>query len=558
MNGQTVGNWHSQRRAMEIERIVCRAVRGGTTSMRAARTALTPMDFREQQQVEEYNKRLARTVLFPAYDDAIGSIVDKPFQRPIELKEADGLSENLQKLEFDCDREGTPLTEFARTLLDSIADTGLAFVLVDKPGVMVEEGEGDKRTVRPMNLAEEEANDIRPYFAAIHPDAVLSWSWRMANGKRILSMIALFDESVEVNPDTGMESAVHTVRVWTETEWQVWRRFLEVRGIGATPSDASLSIQMTAQQAATSTAASEKAPYQLASSGPNPLGKVPVVWRNVSQRGGDPLVARPPLMDLAWKNVDDWLVTSSLSNNLHWHGLPMMVVAGAPNDVADGTQRIVFGAGAMLASSSADLAVSFVESSGAAATQLAARLAMIRQEEQQLGLAPFLDQVTAGTTATATDAAGARTQSRVQSWCECLEWLLYDAFRLAAEWEGEELPEDFDIDIFRDFGLPTRAQTDLQILTTARQSKEITQATYLRELKKRGTLGDEVDIDAEVAETSAEGPDLASMLGGAMQANLPDGNSAMDEEEDAEDDQPNDRRSTDPLPTDSPTPAPRR
>lgn len=536
MNGQTIGNWHSQRRAMEIERIVCRAVRGGTTTMRAARTALTPMDFREQQQKEEYNKRLERTVLFPAYDDAIGGIVDKPFQRPIELKDAESLSENLQKLEYDCDREGTPLTEFARTLLDSIADTGLAFVLVDKPDVMVQDGEN----VRTMRMDEEEAADVRPYFAAIHPDAVLSWSWRMANGRRILSMIALFDETVEVNPDTGLEAAVHTVRVWTEAEWQVWRRLLPVRGI-STPTDASLSIQLTAQQASIATAASEQAPYTIAASGPNPLGRVPVVWRNVSSRTGDPLVARPPLMDLAWKNIDDWLVTSSLSNNLHWHGCPMLVVAGASNDVADGSQQIIFGNGAMMASSSPDLSVQFVESAGAAATQLAARLAMIRQEEQQLGLAPFMDQVTAGTTATAVDAAGARTQSRVQSWCETLEWLLFDAYQLAAQWDNSDIPEDFDIDIFRDFGLPTRAQTDLQILTTARQSKEITQATYLRELKKRGTLGDEVDVDAEITETGAEGPDLASMLGGAMQQMAPNGNAAMaddEEPEDEDEDQP--------------------
>jgi hypothetical protein len=143
------------------------------------------------------------------------------------------------------------------------------------------------------------------------------------------------------------------------------------------------------------------------------------------------------------------------------------------------------------------------------------RLRDIRTEEQSLGLAPFVEQVTAGSTATAVDAAGARAQSRVQSWTEQLEWLLYDAYEMAMLWDtsgaSDELPESFDIDIFRDFGIPTRAQTDLQTLTTARQSKEITQATYLRELQKRGTLGEEVDIEAEVAETQAEGPDLAGM-----------------------------------------------
>ncbi len=510
IDAQTVGRWHSQRKLMEIDRLVTRAVRGGTTSMRAAGTSLTPMDFRERQQKEEYAARLARTVLFPAYDDAIGAIVDKPFQQPVKLEEGDSLPPDLQALEYDCDREGTPLTEMARRLLDAMADTGLALLLVDKPDVRVTEGEGDAATTRVMRADEEEANDVRPYFAFVHPDAVLSWSWRTQNGKRILSMISIFDESSEVDAQ-GHEQIVQTVRVWTEQDWSLWKRIPKITLPTSVPMDPKASIDMTARDAAISTAATETEPYVLVESGPNPLGVVPVVFRNVSMKGSDPLVARPPLMDLAWKNVDDWLVTSSLSNNLHWHGTPMLVIAGAPNAVVDGQQPIVFGAGAMLSSSDPQMSVSFVESNGAAATQLAARLAQIRQDEQQLGLAPFMEQVASGSTATAVEAAGSRTQSRVQSWVECLEWMLYDAYAMAAKWGNTELPEDFDIDIYRDFGLPTRAQTDLQALQAARTAKEITQETYLRELQKRGVLGDEVDLEAEVAETGNEQPALADL-----------------------------------------------
>lgn len=160
--------------------------------------------------------------------------------------------------------------------------------------------------------------------------------------------------------------------------------------------------------------------------------------------------------------------------------------------------------------------VGFVETAGAAAQQLSQRLAAIRQEEQSLGLAPFLDQVSAGTTATAVDAAGARSQSRVQSWTEQIEWLLYDAYAYAMLWETNgstmDLPEEFDVDVFRDFGIPTRSQTDLQTLLAMRQMREVTQATFLREVQKRGTLGDEVDVEVEVEETSAEGASLAELM----------------------------------------------
>ena len=518
IDAQTVGRWHSQRKLMEIDRLVTRAVRGGTTSMRAAGTSLTPMDFRERQQRDEYAARLARTVLFPAYDDAIGAIVDKPFQQPVKLEEGDSLPPDLQALEYDCDRECTPLTEMARRLLDAMADTGLAMLLVDKPSVTVQEGE----TVRVMRMDEEEAADIRPYFAFVHPDAVLSWSWRTQNGKRILSMISIFDESSEVDAQ-GHEQVVQTVRVWTEQDWSLWKRIPKLTMPQSVPMDPKASIDMTAKDAAISTAATETEPYALVDSGANPLGVVPVVFRNVSMKGSDPLVARPPLMDLAWKNVDDWLVTSSLSNNLHWHGTPMLVIAGATNDVADGSKPVVFGAGAMLASSDPQMSVQFVESSGAAAKQLAERLDQIRQDEQQLGLAPFMEQVAAGSTATAVEAAGSRTQSRVQSWVECLEWMLYDAYKMAARWSNEELPEDFDVDIYRDFGLPTRAQTDLQALAAARTAKDISQETYLRELQKRGVLGDEVDIEAEITETENEQPALGELTPFGMPPQPPPG-----------------------------------
>lgn len=515
MNANTVGQWHSQRKAMEVDRIITRALRGGTTAMRSMGTVLTPMDHRERRQPKEYTSRLLRTFLFPAYDDAITGIVDKPFQRAVELKESETLPPNMQLLEYDCDREGTNLTQMGRQLMDSLADTGLAIMLVDKPSAYVRLEDG---TARPMNLDEEANADVRPYFVFVHPDSVINWSWRRdATGKRILAAIAIYSEAHEVDPQTMEERTVQQVLAWTETAFEMWERVMPTSIGGLSPSvDTQGDLLITAKQSSTATSASDRDPYVLVAEGPNPLGRVPVVFRNVSRRGGDPLVAKPPMIDLAWKNVDDWLVTSSLSNNLHWHSYPALSISGASAELADGTVDVTYGAGATIISRDPQMQVGFVETTGAAAQKLMERLAGIRTEEQSLGLAPFLEQVSAGSTATAVDAAGARAQSRVQSWTEQLEWLLYDAYGMAMLWEtagrDDELPAGFDVDIFRDFGIPTRAQTDLQTLATARQAKEITQATFLRELQKRGTLGDEVDIDREVAETQAEGPALGELL----------------------------------------------
>jgi hypothetical protein len=514
MNQNTVGQWHSIRKSMEVDRTVTRALRGGTSAMRSLGTVLTPMDHRERTQPQEYLNRLLRTFLFPAYDDAVSGIVDKPFQKAIELKDTESLPENLRYLEEDCDRQDTNITQLGRMLMDSLADTGLAFVLVDKPSNMVLDEEG----ARPMNLLEESESDVRPYFVFVHPDRVVNWSWRSdSTGKRILAAVAIYEEQHRTDHMTLEENTVQMVRVWYEDHWELWER-VNINQISGLPTQVmgQVDLLMTAKQTASQSSSTERDPYHLVSEGVNPLGVVPLAWVNVSPRGSDPFWAVPPLIDLAWKNIDDWLITSSLSNNLHWHSYPALSVSGASSDLADGTQTITYGAGATIISRDPNMEVGFVETSGAAAQKLMERLRDIRVEEQSLGLAPFLEQVTAGSTATAVDAAGARAQSRVQSWTEQLEWLMYEAYEYAMLWEvgDDELPESFDIDIFRDFGIPTRAQTDLVVLTQARQAKQITQETYLRELQKRGTLGEEVDVEAEVAETTSEGPDLASMTNG--------------------------------------------
>ena len=548
MDGRYVGGWHSMRKTMEVDRIITRALRGGTTAMRAIGTVLTPMDHRERKQAREYQARLLRTCLFGAYNDAIGGIVDKPFQRAIEVKGEELLPQNLQMLSEDCDREDTNLTQMGRMLMDSLADTGLAMVLVDKPpALLVTEATRDlppdQQQYRAMTLAEEEANDVRPYFVFLHPDSVINWSWRReANGKRVLAALAIYEEEQTSGTFDGQEVTLQRVRIWTETEWQLWQREAPLSTSSGLTSDinSQADLLITSKQASNQTQGTEREPYVLVAQGSNPLGRVPVAFRNVAKRGSDPLSARPPLIDLAWKNVDDWLVTSSLSNNIHWHSYPVLSIAGASADLADGSQEIVYGAGATIISRDANMRVGFVETAGAASQQLMNRLAAIRQEEQSLGLAPFLDQVSAGTTATAVDAAGARSQSRVQSWTEQLEWLLYDAYELAMLWEtggrSDELPDEFDVDIFRDFGIPTRSQTDLQTLLQMRQMREISQPTFLREIQKRGTLGDEVDVALEVEETSAEGSSLGELM---PQMAMPKGEDEPASQEEPDEEQAN-------------------
>ena len=116
------GTWGAARRTMEVERIVCRALRGGTVAMRSMGETFLPRDFRERSKPQEYTARLLRTFLFPGFDNAVGDLAAKPFQRALRVEGSDGLSPELAIIETDADREGTPLTSLAHGLLEHLLD----------------------------------------------------------------------------------------------------------------------------------------------------------------------------------------------------------------------------------------------------------------------------------------------------------------------------------------------------------------------------------------------------------------------------------------------------
>lgn len=499
------GTWGAARRTMEVERIVCRALRGGTVAMRSMGETFLPRDFRERSKPQEYTARLLRTFLFPGFDNAVGDLAAKPFQRALRVEGSDGLSPELAIIETDADREGTPLTSLAHGLLETMWDAGVGVILVDKPSITVTNEDG---TTRAMTRAEEAVGDVRPYFVPIHPDSLIDWSYRVDNGRRVLEMVKILEESQATNAK-GDDVTVQTVRVWTEKEMQHWERVVSSSQAPSGSVDGPADLLLTARQAWIRTQADDKAPYTLKNKIPHGLGIVPIVVRNMKRGAVDQLRAEPPLRGLAWKNIEDWQIGSAENNNLHWHAYPLFFVTGISKAETD--SEIAFGPGATLTSSSPDAKIGFTETSGAAAQQLAAKRDKLRQEMQSMGLAPFSEPSGNGT-ATGSAIDESRTQTRAQAAVEDLEWLIYSAYEVAAMWQGDELPEDFDIEIFRDFSLAANAARNVQELGAARGRGDVSRETYLRELQRNDILDRDIDVEEELQRIDEEGPALGDML----------------------------------------------
>lgn len=520
INEKNVGTWCHSRRAMEVDRLLGRALRGGTPAMRAMGPILLPMDFRERQSLPDYVARLSRTFLFPAYDEAIGGLAAKPFQRNVTVTDA---PPELEPIEMDADREGTNLTTMAQQVLDHMWSTGLGIILVDKPDVRVGavNGAGEpvvgpdgEQVVTTMTAQQEAEANVRPYFQAIDPDRLIGWSWRMENGRRILEHVRIYEDAWMMQDD-GAEVMVQRIRVWTEAEWLVYER-LEPKnqptiGGAAAYSGTVPTIEDAAEKFALLTQSRDQAggdAYRLVGRGPNPLRKVPLVFRNLRPEGKDPLRAKPPLRGLAWKNLEDWQLESSELNNLHWHSYPVLTGAGMSAEQVQA--GIVYGAGASALSTDPAFRMSFVETNGASAAALGAKRETLRSEMQAMGLAPYVEARPSGT-ATGAAIDDSRGQTQAQFACEMLEWLIFDAYGIAAEWQSATMPESFDIDVFRDFSLGPAAQANLATLDAARGRKDISQETYLRELQRYSVLDRDVDIDEELQRLEDEKPDLTAM-----------------------------------------------
>jgi len=135
----------------------------------------------------------------------------------------------------------------------------------------------------------------------------------------------------------------------------------------------------------------------------------------------------------------------------------------------------------------------------------------IEDQMAALGMQPLL--ITVGPeTATGKAIDEIRAQSEAQAWAEGLEWALYKGYELAAQWLGVALPEDFDVTVFRDFGIVMRTMTDLQMLQADATAGRITVERYLLEAKRRGLYGDDLDPQEEAGMASeATGADLRGL-----------------------------------------------
>lgn len=432
------------------------ALLGGTATMRAMGETYLPKHPHETP--ENYKNRLAATTLLNMTELTLESLVGKPFSDPLKLK---GEPAAIATFQEDVDMQGTNLHVFARGWMREGIAKGFSHVLIDMPKTHVPEGV--QRT-----LADDQAENMRPYWSRICPENVLFISYSDVSGQMQPNHVRLFEPIVVRYGFTEVQKI--QIRVLEPGTWMVYQQRID---------------------------ANKKVFWDLIDSGVTGLNYIPFVTFYANEEG--PMLAKPPLEDLAHLNIRHWQSTSDQMNILTVARFPMLAVSGA-HDIGQGNNMTI-GPRQLLATRAENGKFYYVEHSGAAIESGAKDIEKIEQDMAAYG-AEFLRKRPGGTTATARALDSAEASSPLQDMTLRFKDSLEHLISMTADWMKE--PDTTEVIIATDFGPDDVKDVDMRTLAEMRRNRDISRDQFIIELQRRGALADDFDAAKNLLELQSE------------------------------------------------------
>lgn len=434
------------------------ALWGGTNAMRVAGRTYLPQEPAESD--EAYDIRVERSVLFNALKRTIRTLTGKPFSRPVTLGEQ--TDSMLMSWLDDVDLQGSDLDTFARDCFEAAVRDGVSYILVDFP-----------KTDDEMTLADEQAAGVRPYLVNIDCRQVIGWQTEQAGGRERLAQVRIREDSVVSDGDFG-EAVAERIRVLEPGSFRVFERVVND---------------------------DEVTDWLLVDEGSTPgMGDIPLVPVYTHRTGF--MQATPPLRDLAHLNVEHFQSSSDQSTILHVARVPILFASGftEQDSFEIGPHRVV-------QHPDTQATLNYVEHTGRAIEAGRQSIEDVENRMRVMGLELLVGQRTGGMTATERAIDQAQFDSELAAMVRSLESSLENALGLMAAWAGMADVTD-GVAIHQDFGISLRDASDVDALLKSRAAGDLSQTTFLAELKRRGLLMPALEVDDERELIAAEAPSL--------------------------------------------------
>ena len=396
---------------------IMKAVTLGTEYLRDNSEAFLPVEPREDY--EAYLSRVNRAVFSPYTQRLIRAAAGLILRKPITVTGDSYWTEVFNK---DVDGCGSDLDEYARRHLICSLTYGHSHTLVDFPA-----------PTGARSLAEERAENRRPYWIDIDPTNIYGWRLDREVNYGELIQIRIAEKAVVPDGEFG-ETVFNQVRVIEPGRYRVYRQKEGDQTLQGT--ETGFSGQFTAPITPKD--------YELVDSGEFSLGEVPLV--TVYTNKTDTLTSKQPLLDIAYLNLSHFQRQADLIHSLHVASQPMLILEGWDDQTKDMSVSVNYAMATQPGNK-----VYYVEPASTAFEAQASEIQELEKQMASLGISTLSQQKFVAESADARRLDRVDTNSMLSMVALDLEQKLQKAFNYSAQYLGVTPPEvtinkDFDID----------------------------------------------------------------------------------------------------------------
>lgn len=468
------------------------ALLGGTEAMRAAGEDLLPKHQEESDQ--SHARRLAGATLLNMTEITLDMLAGKPFSDPVRL--AQDAPEAHKQWSEDVDLQGNNLDVFARRWFRDGMAKGLSHVLVEMPRKQ------EREDGQPRTLADDRAQNIRPYLVHVPAESVTFMSGTMVDGREVLDHVRIAE--TEVTRDGWAEKLTQRIRVLEPGRVEIWEL----------------------------TKAARKEEWRKVDEWETDLDYIPLV---TFYTGREALgMAKPPLLDLAYMNVRHWQLDADLNNIVSVACFPMLAMSGVDGSEGEGEGGLMrLGPNQILATRSEQGKFYYVEHTGAAVETGEKKLRHMEEQMAAYG-AQFLRSKPGDLKATVRALDSAEALSQLQATTLTFRDSLEQVLKVMSDWG--DVSDSPSVEMSVDFGLNDPDESGWAAIEGARKRREVSREAVINEMQRRGWLADDYDPEEDKAVIEREAQEA---LDAAASIDLDPG--APDDEPSKElDDEPDD------------------
>jgi len=409
---------------------IMKAVTEGTDYLRQNSEAFLPLEPREDY--DAYLARVNRAVFSPFTQRLIRAATGLVLRKPITLT---GDPYWTEMFKMDVDGCKSDLDEYARRILMCSLTYGQSHILVDYPAPS-----------GARSLAEERAQDRRPYWIEVDPTNLYGWRLDRETNYGNLVQARIAEKAVLPSGQFG-EKVFDQIRVIEPGRYRVFRKkeqLEEMYDVSDNSSVGEFEVATTQKD------------YKQVESGSFSLGEIPLV--TIYSGKTDNLVSKPPLLDIAYLNIAHFQRQADLIHSLHVASQPMLVMEGYDDQTKDLSISVNYAMATQPGNK-----IYYVEPASSAFDAQSAEIKELQMQMATLGISTLSQQKFVAESADARRLDRVDTNSMLAMVSMELEQKLQKAFNLSAEYVGIEPPE---IKISRDFDIERLIGQDITALTS--------------------------------------------------------------------------------------------